>query len=166
MLRFASKTLDSTLAALLALIFFAAGRPASAQDAGFPEGPAKQYVQQICLQCHAADFLLKQRRTEEDWKKTVTRMSQKGLGGPIENYDAVAAYMFQNFGKQEDNEKVNMNKASVAELVAKIGLTKDEAEAVIGYRSRNGDFHAWGDMLLVYGIDTRKIAAAKDKMTF
>ena len=74
--------------------------------------------------------------------------------------------MFKNFGKQEDTEKVNMNKVTADELVSKIGLTKDEADALVGYRSRNGEFHYWGDMLLIYGIDTRKIAAAKDKMTF
>jgi competence protein ComEA len=141
--------------------------PANAQGADdFPEGQGKQFVQQICMQCHDPQFLLKQRRTEEDWKKTVTRMSQKGAGGPIENYNAVAAYMAKNFGKEEDTTKVNVNKASVDELVAKVGLTKDEAAAVIGYRERNGSFHEWGDMLVIYGVDGRNIEAAKDKMTF
>ena len=149
------------------ILVLAAFAPASAQSMqDFPEDPAKKFVQQICMQCHDPQFLLKQRRTEEDWKKTVTRMSQKGAGGPIENYNVVAAYMAKNFGKEEDTTKVNVNKASVDELVAKVGLTKDEAAAVIGYRERNGSFHEWGDMLVIYGVDGRKIEAAKDKMTF
>src|SRR5947207_12487394 len=67
----------------------------------FPDGPAKQYVTRICQQCHEPGFLMSQRRSEADWKKTVTRMSQKGGGGTTEQYDAIAAYMFRNFGKQE-----------------------------------------------------------------
>ena len=149
------------------VLALAAFTPASAQSMqDFPEDPAKKFVQQICMQCHMPAFLLGQHRTEADWKKTVTRMSQKGLGGPVENYEAVGAYMFKNFGKTEDTTKVNMNKASGDEIVQKIGLTKEEATAVVGYRERHGDFHEWDDMLVIYGVDGRKLEAAKDKMTF
>ena len=119
--------------------------PAAAQSLeDFPEGNGKQFVQQICMQRHDLAFLLRQRRTEDDWKKTVTRMSQKGLGGPIGNYNVVAACMFKNFGREEDTSKINMNKASLEEIMAKTGLTKEEAAALLGYRSRNGDFREWG----------------------
>ncbi len=47
-----------------------------------------------------------------------------------------------------------------------IGLTPDEAKALIGFRDRHGDFREWGDMLVIYGVDGLKIEAAKDKMTF
>ncbi len=154
-------------AALPVILSFAALAPARAQSIDdFPEGPGKQYVQQICLQCHQPAFLLQQRRAEDDWKRTVTRMSQKGLGGPVENYDAVAAYMAKNFAKKEDASKVNMNKATNDEIVAKVGLTKDEAAAIIAYREKHGDFHEWDDMLVIYGVDGRKLEANKDKMTF
>jgi competence ComEA-like helix-hairpin-helix protein len=118
------------------------------------------------MQCHEPAFLLRQRRTEADWKNTVTRMSQKGLGGPVENYEAVGAYMAKNFGRMEDATKVNVNKATIDEMVQRLGLTKDEAAAIIAYRTRRGDFHEWDDMLVIYGVDGHKIEAAKDKMTF
>jgi competence protein ComEA len=73
--------------------------------------------------------------------------------------------MFRNFGREEDTSKVNVNKASADEIVT-LGLTKEEAAAVIGYRDKHGDFREWGDMLVIYGVDGRKIEAAKDKMTF
>ena len=149
---------------ILCLAAFAPAKAQTIQD--FPEAPAKQFVQQICMQCHEPAFLLRQRRTEADWKNTVTRMSQKGLGGPVENYEAVGAYMFKNFGKTEDTTKVNVNKATVDEMVQRLGLTKDEAAAIIAYRTRRGDFHEWDDMLVIYGVDGHKIEAAKDKMTF
>ena len=47
-----------------------------------------------------------------------------------------------------------------------LGLTDEEAAAVVSYRERHGDFHAWGDLLIIYGVDGKKIAAAKDKISF
>jgi competence protein ComEA len=132
----------------------------------FPDGPAKDYVNQICLQCHQPAMLLEQHRSEADWKTTVARMATKGVPGTTEQFDAIAAYMAKNFGKKEDTSKLNMNKAKVEDLVSVIGLTPDEAKALIAFRDKHGDFREWGDMLVIYGVDGEKIAAAKDKMSF
>jgi competence ComEA-like helix-hairpin-helix protein len=139
--------------------------PAFAQK-DFPDGPAKEYVNKICLQCHEASQLLSQRRSESDWKTTVARMATKGVPAPAEQYDAIAAYMAKNFGKVEDTTKINMNKAKAEEIVAVIGLTPDEAKALVAYREKHGDYREWGEMLVVYGVDGRKLEAAKDKMSF
>jgi competence protein ComEA len=132
----------------------------------FPDGAAKEYVNKICLQCHEPAQLLSQRRSESDWKATVARMAQKGVPAPAEQYDAVAAYMAKNFGKTEDATKINMNKAKADEIVSAIGLTPDEAKALVTYREKHGEYREWGEMLVVYGVDGRKLEAAKDKMSF
>jgi competence protein ComEA len=93
-------------------------------------------------------------------------MSQKGVAAPAEQYDAVAAYMAKYFGKTEDTTKINMNKAKADEIVAAIGLTPEEANALVTYREKHGDYREWGEMLVVYGVDGRKLEAAKDKMSF
>ena len=111
-------------------------------------------------------MLLGQKRTETDWKRTVARMATKGVPGTPEQFDAIAAYMAKNFGKTEDSSKLNVNKAGVEELVSVIGLTPEEAKALIAFRNKHGDFREWGDMLVIYGVDGEKIAAAKDKMSF
>jgi hypothetical protein len=54
--------------------------------------------------------------------------------------------MAKNFGKAE-------------EIVTGIGVTADEAKAIVAYRE-------WGDMLVINGVDGRKLEAAKDKMIF
>jgi len=132
----------------------------------FPDAPAKEYVTRICLQCHEASQLLSQRKSEADWKATVARMAQKGVTAPTEQFDAVAAYMAKYFGKQEDTAKLNMNKATADQIVAAIGLTPDEAKALVTYREKHGEYREWGEMLVVYGVDGRKLEAAKDKMSF
>jgi len=139
--------------------------PAFAQK-DFPDGPAKEYVNKICLQCHEPSQLLSQKRSESDWKATVARMALKGVPAPSEQYDAIAVYMAKNFGKTEDATKINMNKAKAEEIVAVIGLTPDEANALVTYRDKHGEYREWGEMLVVYGVDGRKLEAAKDKMSF
>jgi len=131
-----------------------------------PDGPAKEYVQRICLQCHEASQLLTQHRTEADWKATVARMAQKGVPGTPEQYDAIVVYMAKNFPKLEDSTKINMNKATADEIVKTIGLTPAEAEALVTYREKHGEYREWGEMLVVYGVDGRKLEKAKDKMSF
>jgi competence protein ComEA len=139
--------------------------PAFAQK-DFPDGPAKEYVNKICLQCHEPAQLLSQKRTPSDWKTTVARMALKGVTAPADQYDAIAVYMATNFGKEEDATKINMNKAKPEEIVSVVGLTPDEAKALVSYREKHGDYREWGEMLVVYGVDGRKLEAAKDKMSF
>jgi competence ComEA-like helix-hairpin-helix protein len=132
----------------------------------FPDGAAKEYVNKICLQCHQPTQLLSQRRTEDDWKKTIARMATKGVSAPAEQFDAIAVYMAKNFGKEEDTSKLNINKAKAEDIVSVLGLTPEEAKALIAYREKHGEYREWGDILVVYGVDGQKIEAAKDKMTF
>jgi competence ComEA-like helix-hairpin-helix protein len=140
--------------------------PAFAQK-DFPDGPAKEYINRICLQCHEPAQLLSQHKSENDWRATVQRMSQKGIAAPAEQYDAITAYMIKNFPKTEDTTKINMNKATPDQIVAAgLGLTPDEAKALVAYRDKHGDYREWGEMLVVYGVDGRKLEAAKDKMSF
>ena len=149
--------------ALIGIALLAAARAQTT----FPDGPGKTYVEQICLQCHRPAELLDQHRTEDDWKRTVARMSQKrGVAGSSEQFDSIAAYMAKNFPRTENPTKINMNKASSDDIVKIIGLTPDEASALVAYREKHGDFRQWGDMLVIYGVDGRKIEAARDKMSF
>jgi competence protein ComEA len=66
----------------------------------------------------------------------------------------------------EDSTKIKIHKASAQEIATGLALTNEEAEAVVKYRERHGDYHAWGDLLIIYGVDGKKIAAAKDKISF
>ena len=62
--------------------------------------------------------------------------------------------------------KINVNHASAKELEQGLDLTAKEAEAIVRYRERHGDFRAIGDLFVIYGVDGRKIEAAKHKISF
>jgi competence protein ComEA len=137
-----------------------------ANAAELPEGQGKEIILRACVGCHKADELTAYRFTKGEYQSIVYRMGDRGAQATRAELDIVAAYMFKNFPKVEDTTKVNVNKATAQEIETGLGLTNEEAEAVVKYRDRHGDFHAWGDLLTIYGVDGKKIAAAKDKMSF
>ena len=80
--------------------------------------------------------------------------------------DQVAESLAKNFPKVEGLGKGNVHKATANEIEARLGLLATEAEAIVAYRERYGDFHAIGDWYVVYGAGGTKIQAAKDKCSF
>jgi competence protein ComEA len=93
-------------------------------------------------------------------------MSDRGARASTAELDTVAAYLFKNFPKIEDPNKINVNKASAQEIETRLALTTKEAEAIVQYRERHGEYRAWGDLLVIYGVDGKKIEAAKDRISF
>ena len=93
-------------------------------------------------------------------------MGQRVRSATKEELDTVEKYLATNFPKVDDATKLNVNKASAEDIVARLGLTLDEAKAVVDYRQRHGSFREWGELLAIYGVDGRKIEAAKDRMSF
>jgi competence protein ComEA len=144
-----------------------AALPAIQAAAGdLPEGPGKELILRACVGCHKADELAVYRFTKDEYQAIVYRMGDRGAQATRAELDVIAAYLFEHFPKIEDSSKINMNKASAQQIASRLALTNEEAAAVVKYRERHGDFHAWGDLLIIYGVDGKKIAAAKDKMSF
>lgn len=134
--------------------------------ADLPDGKGKDLILRACVGCHKAEELTEYRFTKDEYQVIVYRMGDRGAQATRAELDVIAAYMFEHFPKVEDPTKINVNKATAQQIADGLALTKAEAEAVVKYRERHGDFHAWGDLLIIYGVDGTKIAAAKDKMSF
>ena len=153
-------------------VFFACLLAASAllaqnQDAGvMPEGAGKQIILRECTACHLPDHFTKYRHTNEEWQAIVIRMGQRVHSATKEELETVQKYLATNYPKLDDGTKVNVNKAAPEDMVKRLGLTPDEAKAVVDYRQRHGTFREWGELLAIYGVDGRKIEAAKDNMSF
>jgi competence protein ComEA len=137
-----------------------------AQAADLPDGKGKDLILRACIGCHKADEIAAYRFTKDEYHTIAYRMGDRGAQATRAELDVIADYLFENFPKIEDPSKINVNKATAQEIAAGLALTNEEADAVVKYRQRHGDFHAWGDLLVIYGVDGRKIAAAKDKIGF
>jgi cytochrome c5 len=141
----------------------AAGGPAGLK---LPEGSGKEVILKACSACHIPDSFVNYRHTPDEWQSIIARMSQRVAASTTKaDIENVLKYLTVNFPKTEDASKVNMNKAEAKDIQA-IGFTPEETEAIIAFRRAHGDFRDWGEMLVIYGVDGRKVDALKDHMSF
>jgi competence protein ComEA len=131
-----------------------------------PEGAGKQIILRECTACHLPDHFTKYQHTNEEWQAIVIRMGTRVRSATKEELDTVQKYLATNYPKVDVAGKLNVNKATAAQIQTQLSLTPEEAAAVVQYRERHGDFRDWGDLLAIYGVDGRKIDAAKDRMSF
>ena len=145
---------------ILTAIFVA---PIWAQD-DMPDGPGKAVTVRICTGCHGAEMFSGSRKSSDDWDRTITTMTEKGLAISDADYATVLDYLSKSLGPMPP--KVNVNKATAAELEKALGITTKQAEAIVAYRAKNGDFKDLDSVKKVGGVDAAAIDARKDSIVF
>ncbi len=134
------------------------------QKAQLPDGPGKQTFVQICGSCHAPEVVLGKGFTEDGWTQVVGTMIERGAQGSDDQFTAIVQYLKTNFPPIA--AKVNVNNASADILVKRLGITTDEAQAIIAYRELNGNFKSVDELKNVPKLDFSKIEAKKDMLVF
>ena len=148
------------------LLMAAAAAYSFADDGGaslLPDGPGKEVVGKVCIECHSVDRMRGLRISKDDWWDKVNDMVDRGAKATDQESETLVDYLVQNFGK---DSKVWVNTAPMVELKSVLGFTVHESEAVVAYRQSNGKFGDWKDLLKVPGIDPTKVEAKKDLMVF
>ena len=74
----------------------------------------------------------------------------------------VIAFVFGGIAQAADVAKIDINKATVKELVKLKGIGKKYAEQIIEYREKNGKFEKIEDIMKVKGIGQKKFDSIKD----
>jgi competence protein ComEA len=128
-----------------------------------PDGPGKDTVAKVCIDCHNAAKFRKMRLEESEWWDKVGDMVDRGAKADEKQQTEIVAYLVRNFGK---DAKVRMNTAPLSELTAVLGFTQDESKALVAYRTDHGAFKVWSDVAKVPGVDANKVETQKDKMAF
>jgi competence protein ComEA len=59
-----------------------------------------------------------------------------------------------------------VNTASTGLLENRLAITPNEAQAIVDYRQKNGDFKSLDDLKHVPNLDSSKIEAKKNLLTF
>jgi competence protein ComEA len=88
-------------------------------------------------------------------------MAGFGAVGTDDEFTAILDYLVKNFPSP-----VNVNKATAEQLESGLGLSTAEAEAVIQYREKNGDFKSIDDLKKVPDLDAGKLDAKKARLAF
>lgn len=64
-----------------------------------------------------------------------------------------------------EDQKINVNAASVAELMTIRGIGEVTANAIVAYREQHGPFKTVDDVVAVKGIGPKSIERFRDQMT-
>lgn len=153
---------------LIAAAMLATG-PSFAQQASsqvhpeLPPGPGKDTLIRVCSSCHSPDNVLANGQDRAGWENTITKMAGFGAVGTDEDFSEILEYLVKNFPA---DAPLNVNKATSAQLVSGLGLTSAEADAVVAYRKKNGDFKTVDDLKKVPDVDAKKLDAKKDRLVF
>ena len=142
----------------LALLCASLTIPVFAQD--LPEGPGKATFEKMCTMCHGLEGIVRSKMSKDRWATIVDDMMSRGAKGTDEEVEQVIDYLAANFSR-----KLNVNKATASDLTA-LGLTADEAQAVIKYRVENGTVKDLDELSKVAGVAAAKIAGLKDRLEF
>jgi competence protein ComEA len=134
------------------------------QYSELPDGPGKDTLIRVCGKCHSPDNVIANGQDRTGWESEITKMAGFGAQGTDEDFTAILDYLVKNF--PAGSGTVNVNKATAAQLESGLGFTSAEAEAVVEYRKKNGDFKSIDDLKKVPDVDAKKIDAKKARLAF
>jgi competence ComEA-like helix-hairpin-helix protein len=138
----------------------------------------------------------KQGSTEEEWANVVGQMIGKGAVLSDDEADQVIDYLTAHFGPGTSSDSspapaapdttaaetapgatkpsssagsgatVNVNKAGADQLQSVLGLSKQEAEAIVQYREQHGDFKSWQEFISAPCVPLQKIKDKQNLIAF
>jgi competence protein ComEA len=133
--------------------------------AQLPDGAGKEETQRVCKGCHELERSVSPRQDRDGWQQTMDKMVALGAQVTEKDYNAILDYLVKNY-PGEEIPRLNVNKATAIELESRLTLPRSQATAIIEYRTKNGVFKSIDDLKKVPGVDTAKIEAKKDRITF
>jgi competence protein ComEA len=131
----------------------------------FPPGDGRETTLRICGKCHSPTIVMAYGQKREGWEKTITKMVRLGAVGSDEDYTDIADYLTANFPPSAI-PKIFVNKASDQQIANILGISIEDAKAIVAYRDKVGGFKSIDDLKLVPNVDTKKIDAKKDNLVF
>ena len=129
-----------------------------------PDLPGKATTVRICTNCHGVEMFAGNHKSSNDWDQTITTMTEKGLAINDADYATVLDYLTKAFGPVP--QKVNVNKATSAEIQKALALSKKDADAIVDYRGKNGDFKDLDGLKKVDGLDAAVLDMKKAYILF
>lgn len=142
------------------LIFGAVAVVVTGASAQEPQDQSAVAFKRVCSSCHDAQRILATRRTRTQWEEIIGKMIDRGAEGTDEDFTAAEEYLMRISGR------VNVNRATSADIVAVLGITEKEAAAITEYRKTNGEFADFEALCKVPGLDVEKLKTLQDAISF
>ena len=131
------------------------------QGTNLPEGKGKAQFTRICGECHAVEIVVRKTNTEDGWAAIVDDMVSRGAQGTDDDFSLVVKYLAAHFAP-----KVKINTADANELSTILGVSPEDAAALVKCRESAGHFKEWRDLEKVPHIDIKKLEQQRDRIDF
>jgi competence protein ComEA len=131
----------------------------------FPPGEGRDTTLRLCGKCHSPTIVLAYGQKRGGWENTITKMVRLGAVGSDEDFTDIADYLTANFPPSAI-PKIFVNKATDQQIANILGISIDDAKAIVANRDKVGGFKSIDDMKRVPNVDTKKIDAKKDNLVF
>lgn len=115
---------------------------------------------QMCSRCHESARIVEKRRTRSDWQEVLLKMIERGAEGGEKDFEDLFAYLVVTYGQ------IYINQAPPDEMVAVLGVTPSEAEAIAKYRAANGNFADFDAILKVPGVSAATLEKHRGSVLF
>jgi competence protein ComEA len=138
--------------------------PPALSAQSLPEGRGKDAVETICSSCHdAAAAVIGKQWTKPQWDLKVTEMLQEEPDVTQDERAAIVEYLSTFF---KPGGKIYINKSASPVLQFALEISLEQADAIVRFRDRNGNFKTAEDMKKVPGLDPAKVESKKDLLIF
>ena len=117
----------------------------------FPEGEARGYVLSYCITCHDLSRVVVQQKDQGAWEGTLSGMV--GDMAANDQIESMAQYLAEHFGPDNPIKQlpVNINEASISEVLRLPGMSKAEAGQIVAYRTEKGKFNSLDELGQIIG---------------
>ncbi len=117
-------------------------------------------LQKVCGTCHALDRVTSSRRSRAQWEETTDKMVALGAKGTEEEFTIALNYLVSYFGR------VNVNTATAGEIAEVVGLSAQEAEAIVKFRQDKGKYEDFEALSKTPGVAVEKLEKSRDAISF
>ena len=126
-----------------------------------PEGEGKEVVETACVACHGLAQVTSARYSKKFWESLVDDMITRGADVADDDVPVLVNYLSRNFGKP-----VNINTSSAKEIEDGLSFTSADSETIVRYRTDQGPFKTYDDLVKIPGIDTKLLEEQKKNIVF
>lgn len=130
-----------------------------------PPGAGKETLIRICSKCHSPDNVMANGQDQQGWENTISKMATFGAVGTDDEFSAILDYLVKNFPPSA-GVKVKINEATAVQLEHGLGLSAAEADAILSYRKKNGNFRSMDDLNKVPGVNIKALDAKQARIIF
>ena len=128
-----------------------------------PAGAGKDTFESVCSLCHAPIAVVGKEFTKAQWEAKVIEMLQEEPDVTADERGAIVEYLTATF---KPGGKIYVNVIPAKDLATALGVTIDEATAIVQQREQRGAFKTLDDLKSVPGLDARKLEAVRARLTF